>query len=206
MCSYDDGDYEWVVDGTFREACIVPVHCEDCGRLVEPDEMIVRYTCVPWSEWDDERPYVFIVFRPRDGRRYYLAGDPYVTVIDNEDANDPRIDAFEALGFSVEEERDPRIAAETVPDHYTCVQCKAAERWLTEVCDQHDVLVTKYDLIDHLNDYDAATLGSDFVTLTTLARTGWRHPRFDRIVPERVVARLTNRAIKHAQLVGLHPD
>lgn len=206
MCRYDDGDYEWMVEATFHEECDEPTRCDDCGRLVQPGEMIVRYACTPGSEWDDERPYVFIVFEPLDGRRYYVPGQRFIAVIEDEDVEDQRLNAFEALGFSVEEERDPRIAAETVPDHYSCVQCKAAERWLNEVCDQNVVLVTKYDLIDHLNDYDSETLGSDFVTLTTLARNGWRHPRFDRIVPERVVARLTDRAIKHAQLVGLHPD
>lgn len=207
MCRVDD-DWEWYVEATFRESFVPGVTsqatCQDCGRTFEPGEDVIRYLSMPA---EDERPHVFVVIRPSDldGRRYWLDGDPYITILDEDDEGfQAKVDALEKVGYIIDEVHDPREANPQV-DHYTCVQCKAGEAWLEAICDQHTVCVTQMDLLEHLYDYDAATLGPDFVTLATLARQQWRTRDFGRLVPEPVIKRLTDDAIKHAQLVGLHP-
>lgn len=216
MCRSDDGDYEWYVDATIREVLpegeplALPLKCEDCGRTIETGEAYIRYTCLPGSEWDDDRPYVTIVFKPWIGRNpdkpstYWIDGLHWVAIHEG-DVPDPILDYYISIGLTFDEERDPRLPAETVPDHFSCVQCKAAERWLNEVCSQHMVLVTKYDLIEHTNEYDFVTLGTDFMALAGLARKNWYDDNGG-LVPEGKIAAITEGAIKHAVAVGMHPD
>jgi RNA polymerase subunit RPABC4/transcription elongation factor Spt4 len=202
MCRIDD-DYDWTLEATFREPADRDRPCEDCGRIVAAGELIVRY--VGESASEDWRELVMVVFRPEtSGRRYYRDGDLYELIVQNYADKEAEIEAFDALGFIVDEVNDPRTAEEPVVA-YSCPQCLAAQHWLEKVCYQHALLVTQMDLEDHLHDYGADELGPDFVTMTTMCSRRWRTKDFGRLIPVVVVDRWARNAVAHAITVGLHP-
>lgn len=211
MCRWDDGDYEWYVDGQHDHVVTgEPIRCEDCGRLAQPGETIVRLTAVPCE--DDDRPWVHVIFLPASrGPRWYVHGSPLLAILDEEHFDtqeefDLAVDAFDALGFGVDEIHDPRLPERTEPDHFWCGQCHAANEWLEQVCDQHVVLVAATDLEAHLCDYSEEQLGPDFVTMAVMASRRWRTKDHGNLVSVEVVERWARDAIAHAVATGLHPE
>lgn len=198
MCRWDDGDYDWYVDSESTILADVDIYCEDCGRIVRAGERVVRFTASP--PMDDERPYVFIV--PVPPARYYGDGNPWLAILPDDEVIH---DTFDALGFRIDEEHDPRMPVEQEPDHFSCVQCRAANYWLEQVCHQHHILVTVEDLIEHTHDYTSEQLGPDFMTLATLARQQWVTKGYGVLMSEQVVRRLARGAVQHAVVTGLHP-
>jgi hypothetical protein len=202
MCRYDD-DFDWYVDSEHHERNTVERNCEDCGRKIGLDEDVIRFTAMP-NEEDDERPLVLVV--PVPPAKYCEPGEPYLALLEEGQDDQVTVERWEALGFTWDEVRDPRLPPpESYPDAYSCVQCRAADYWLREVCSQSTVLVAQQDLLEHEDLYEPAMLGPDFGTLATLARRRWRTKDFGRIIPEHVVERLARDAVAHAVLVGLHP-
>lgn len=209
MCRWDDGDYEWYVETESKVLADADTHCEDCGRMIAAGERMVRFTATRVE--DDERPFVWVVFVPDPLVKWWVPGQRWHCIIDeaNFDApaeSDAAIAAFEALGFRVDEEPDPRMPANFEPDHYCCVQCRAANYWLEKVCDQSVVLVASGDIIDHTGDYTPAELGPDFMTLAALAKQRWVTKDYGVLMSEDVISGLARRAVRHAVATGLHPD
>ena len=218
MCRWDDGDYEWYVGGMVTEPADQDRPCEDCGRTVAAGTPIVRIMPEP-NEEHDERPHVIVAYAPRTWvtsigptlKRWFSDGDPFVCVVDENHFStvkefDDAVAAFDALGFLTDEVRDPRLPVTVEPDHYWCPQCKAANYWLEQVCDQSVVLVASGDIIDHAGDYTPAELGPDFMTLAALARQRWRTKDYGTLIGADVIDRLAHSAVHYAATTGLHPD
>lgn len=199
MCRYDDEDCEWYVESEHSDTVAdVDRRCEDCGRAILAGEPHVRFVAVenPDSEFSD-REYVFVAQQPIDGFHHdFDADDPYVRIAEDD------CDRYQALGYIVDEVADPDYQAK-IDEHYSCAQCRLASDWLTKVCDQHVVLVTREDLAGHTDEYDAATLGPHFMALTSMCDRGWLYKRSLRPVPPAVVSRATRRAVAHAERAGL---
>lgn len=209
MCRWDDGDFEWYVETESKVLAETDTHCEDCGRTIAAGETMVRFTATRGE--DDDRPYVWVVFVPNPPVKWWVPGQRWQCIIDEANFDTPAesaaaIAAFEALGFWVDEEHDPRLPEDFEPDHHCCVQCRAADYWLQKVCNQNVVLTAANDIIDHTGDYTADELGPDFMTLATLARQRWRTKDYGVLMSEDVISGLAQRAVRHAVATGLHPD
>lgn len=204
MCRYDDDCAWWVDSEHTDDVSEVDRRCEDCGRVIPIGEPHVRFEAHE-SEESEDRDYVFLAQDPAvwpenavDRYKFIRTSLPYFKIAEEES------DAYEALGFFVDEEQDPDWEPQQ-QTHYSCSQCRLAADWLTKVCSQTVVLVTREDLDSHADEYEPDQLGPHFLALARLCSRQWTYRRSNQLVPPAVVGRATARAIAHAERVGLHP-
>lgn len=210
MCRYGD-DYDWYVDS---EAVVTLDHderCEDCGRTVPAGEPIVNFLHAPDEYLREEAGTVFCAGRPEhlgadlkgQPRGYLNEGDP-VIVLGRWDEEDDvlRYDAFEALGFIVDELNAYDLEHPEPMSSYSCRHCRTANRWLEDVCRQDVVLVTCVDLDEHYYEYPAADLGPDFLTMWRLSTQKWRSKLTGQLIPVHVIERLARDAVTYAVRVS----
>ena len=196
MCRYDDGDYEWYVDSTNPLAVSEKdERCEDCGRRIATGETHTVFTAMP-SE--SEGSYVFVAQVRLEGQKYLDLRRPW-TIVD-----DDRAEELEDLpGVLLDEIHEHELNPPDATHHVSCNQCRAANRWLMDVCDQHVVMVTVLDLDEHWHEYTPEQLGPDFATLYKLSRQGWRTRDFGNLIPVHVIERLAGTAVDYAIAAGI---
>lgn len=206
MCRYDD-EFEWYVDSEHADnVSEKDERCEDCGRTIPAGETHVRFVAIENEdgEWSD-REYVNLAQDPGLWADFPLGHHLYVdTELPYFKIDEEECAAYEALGFYVDEVADPDYVPK-IEQHYSCSQCRLAADWLTKVCSQYVVLVTREDLESHADEYEPEQLGPHFLALTRLCSRQWTYRRSSRLVPPGVVERATARAVAHAERVGLHP-
>jgi hypothetical protein len=211
MCRVDD-DYSWLV-GAKRIETVTPDvkrQCEDCYRVLGIGETFEEIFEDEEGREDDDRPYVLVASHTAGTwdkfaftselwaqKTYNIVGP----CVDDAEAADLFEATFDALGFYVEKEKDPRIEVPEIA-HVWCLQCRAANEWLVKVCDQSTVLAACHDLADHLGEYSLPELGIDFGRVVVLANHKWRTHQ-GRLVDVAMVEALTARAIAHAEAAGM---
>ena len=201
MCRYDGDDYDWTVEVEDNNALAdAQLICEDCGRLIPAGERHTQFVAVP-TELDADQYIFAIQYEPRR----YTSPNGYLT--ESFDYTKPFVkieeddsDVWEALGFTVFEEEDPEHVQPT-EYHISCAQCRAAAKWLTAICRQHTVMVTREDLAEHAREYTAQQLGPDFLLLNELCQRQWR--REGRVVSPQYVGIITSLAINFAKASGM---
>jgi hypothetical protein len=211
MCRVDD-DCSWMVGGKTER--VVPdggrVQCEDCLRIIGAGETYEDFLEDEDGE-NDERDFVLVASHGGAGpwdqatrTAQHWAQPSYDVVgpcVDDVDMSDLFEATFEALGFYVSEERDPRVIVPPVW-HAWCLQCRAANEWLVRVCHQTTVIGVREDLNEHMGDYSLSELGISFGRLIVLLRHGWR-TRGGTLIDVTTIEALTARAVADAERTGL---
>lgn len=209
MCRVDD-DFDWLVGAKVMRV-VEPgakVQCEDCCRILEAGETYEDLMEDDEHRSDDDRAMVLVAshggsWYDPESRGFARWAQPSYDIVgpaatdNDDDAWDLFISTFEALGFSVDEERDPRVV---LPEawHTWCMQCRAANEWLVKVCDQSMVLAACHDISDHLDEYSLNELGLSFGRLAVLAKRKWRTHR-GALVDVATIETLTARAVGDAE-------
>lgn len=202
MCRYDD-DFSWMVMSTDpAHVGDADVACEDCGRIIPAGEPHTFYVGDASGGEEDDRPHVYV----------YFPHAPHEPPYDDEDCEgkvwvivpEDNLPEIEALGIECGEIRHPGLRNDNISHHDQCAQCYEANHWLEKVCHQHNVLVTREDLREHADEYEPDTLGRHFLAMDRACGSGWKHRRGRPMSPA-VVRRLARHAVRHAQLVGMHP-
>lgn len=208
MCRYDGDECEWYVDSQNDEAVSdIILTCEDCFRKIHPGEIHTCFTSMPGSDYDGDEPqFIFVAQAERDtiehvrpeGMRNWKTMDhdkPWFRI------EEESSEIWEYFGYHVFEHENPDVE---MPDHISCAQCVKANKWLTVICQQHVVMVTKEDLNEHLREYDEEILGPDFVLLVEAVNREWKHEGLsDVVMTTQWVEYRTQRAIDHAIAKGL---